>query len=103
MKSKTYYDALYIKCWKKLHYPVTIIGDRYNGVYSNGRFLAFPIIYRRMPAGPDGSDADCMDFWKDNKLIPVGKGNTPEEAYDDLIKKVDDGDWSDGFTIIDDI
>lgn len=73
--------------WKQLHYPTTIIADRYNGTYSKGKWLAFPINYYELPEDIDSGDLECADFWERYKG-PVGKGNTPQEAFDDLVKVI---------------
>ena len=69
-------------------YPLTIIRDRYNGVYSKGKYLAFNTDYYDIPQEIDGDDVECFDFWyslEPNKYI-IGKGNTIEEALENLIE-----------------
>jgi len=64
-------------------YPLTIIADRYNGTYSGGKYTAWNLAHYDIPEDIDNDDENCAWFWADNK-IPVGKGNTPQEAIKDL-------------------
>ena len=72
-------------CWKQLHYPTTIVADRYDGTYSHGKWLAFPIDYYDLPEDIDSGDLECGEFWR-KYPGPVGKGNTPQEAFDNLVE-----------------
>lgn len=73
--------------WLKTHYPTTIICDRYDGTYSGANWLAFPLDYYNIPDEVDGGDIECMMFWDSYDGV-VGKGDTPQEAKNDLIKKM---------------
>lgn len=66
-------------------YPCTIIADRYMGSYSGALWTAWNMY--SAPEEADSDDITCMYFWQDYKGV-VGKGNTPQEAYDDLERKV---------------
>lgn len=77
---KTIITKMY-EYWLKYEYPTTIVADRYDGTYSDGRLLAFPL--DEIPPEVDGGDVECMEFWKNYKN-PVGKGNTPDDALDNL-------------------
>ena len=83
--------------WLKLRYPLTIINDRYGGTYSDGVYLTLPLHFYDVPREIDGDDRACATFWDENandRLIPVGRGDTPQVAYEDLLKqmeKEDDG------------
>jgi len=87
MKENDYY-----KIW-----PCVIIADRYSGVYSGGLWLAFDIDSLLLPKGPFSGDMDCMDFWyyyknsmKENEYErKIGIGNTPNDAYNDLLEKLE--------------
>jgi len=71
-------------------FPVTIINDRYGGCYSKGAFLAFNLEPWDVPKGVSwGGDVDCAEFWADEapKYV-IGKGNTPNEAYRDLVERI---------------
>jgi len=68
--------------WKR-----TIILDRYDGVYSKGKYTAWPLGIFEIPWAQDSGDADCSNFW-DSYDKPVGKGDTPNEALEDLEGKL---------------
>ena len=77
--------------WLESKYPVTIIHDRYGGTYSGGAFVALPNHYHEIPInGPDGSDPDCAAFWRDYKGY-CGIGYTPYEAFNKLVRCIEDG------------
>ena len=90
-----------LRIWFETSYPTTIIKDRYRGLYSEGEWLAFPLKFYEVPKAVNSNDVDCVDFW-DNYQGPLGKGNTPEEAFEHLKKviaeqledEVTDGDSS---------
>lgn len=70
-------------------HPLTIINDRYGGVYSGGAYLAFKLEPWDVPKGVDGSDMECASFWdEDAKEYTIGKGDTVQEAIDDLASKL---------------
>lgn len=68
-------------------YPLTIITDRYTGTYSGGKVLAFNVDYYELPEAIDGDDETCAEFFCNTDII-YGKGETPTEAYMDLIHKL---------------
>lgn len=82
-------DKHFIQCFLDSEYPLTIISDRYSGAYSQGKFLAFPMEYDDIPQGPCLSDIPCGEFWSKEDTLPyfIGKGDTIQEAIDDLKKK----------------
>lgn len=62
-------------------YPLCIVEDRYDGVYSGGKYTA----WNRYSA-PDEvwwDDCGCADFFSSTD-ITYGVGNTPEEAVENL-------------------
>lgn len=63
---------------------ITIIEDRYNGVYSGAKYTAWNLTYDEIPDGVESGDGECVVFWHEYKGI-VGKGNSPKEALEDLI------------------
>lgn len=69
-------------------YPLTIIADRYGGIYSGGLFTAWNVEAASVPWDIWGNDEECIDFWN-NCCYLVGKGDTPEEAVMDLKNKID--------------
>lgn len=70
-------------------YPVTIVKDRYDGTYSNAKWLALPTDPGQVPDEIGGSDPEEMIFWREFKEaeFPIGKGESPDEALKDLIEK----------------
>lgn len=78
-------------------YPLTIIEDRYSGVYSHGIFTAWNRYADCVPDEIDGGDITAYDFWNEYRdeydMIThsadiVGLGNTPEEAVKDLMRRI---------------
>lgn len=71
-------------------YPLTIIRDRYTGVYSGASFTAWNLDYDEIPYEVSGDDISCHQFWSglDTAIYVVGKGATVEEAYCDLLQKM---------------
>jgi hypothetical protein len=45
--------------------------------------------YYQVPREIDSDDIECMMFW-DTYKEPVGKGDTPEYAYKDLILRMEE-------------
>ena len=76
-------------------YPLTIIRDSYNGVYSGGCYLAINLNYDEIPIEISGSDIPCLEWWKENKYILVGKGYDITSAIFDLVVKMNDGLYED--------
>ena len=76
-------------------YPLTIIRDRYDGIYSGGMYLAFNLDYDEIPSEISGSDIPCLEWWEENKYILVGKGYDITSAIFDLIVKMNDGLYED--------
>jgi hypothetical protein len=76
-----------ISSFLEMTYPLTIVADRYDGTYSGGRFLAFPLYYDDLPKGFDDTDVACARFWEKHEE-PVGVGATANAAVADLIIKV---------------
>ena len=68
-------------------YPITIVLDRYCGVYSGGIYTAWNLLPENVPKEIDGSDSECMDFWNANKTL-CGKGDTPNTAAASLLEMI---------------
>ena len=68
-------------------YPLVIIKDRYTGTYSNGEYTAWNKFFEDIPKEIDEDDVTCYDFWHSYNGI-VGLGKTPNEAIEDLRKKL---------------
>lgn len=64
-------------------YPVTIVMDRYDGAYSGARWTAWNLY--EPPHGCLDGDVECAEFWG-GLDIPVGKGQSPAEAYENLVE-----------------
>lgn len=71
-------------------YPCTIIMDRYTGAYSGAIWLAFNLYSYDVPKEIEADDGSCHRYWNthDHLVTPIGKGDTPQEAYDDLLKNI---------------
>lgn len=81
-------------------YPLTIVRDRYSGVYSGGKYTAWNTDFYRVPLEIDSNDTECGAWWDDfdngkiklktyiDKLVYVGKGDTPTEAIENLLKQI---------------
>ena len=74
-------------------YPLTVIADRYDGVYSGGRFLAFNRRFYDIPEAIASDDVSCSEFWSifKNRNEIVGLGDTPDEAIKNLYHKLKRG------------
>lgn len=75
------------KEWLSVKYPLTIILDRYDGVYSGAKWLAFPLEHDEMPCAVLADDSKCAWFWENYKE-PVGKGAYASDAVADLIQQM---------------
>ncbi len=71
-------------------YPCTIITDRYGGTYSGGQWTAFNLDFWCMPYPIGQDDISCAKFWHgvEHKKYIIGKGDSPQKAYEDLAKKL---------------
>lgn len=73
-------------------YPVTIVQTRYSGVYEGALWVAFneyPESLDESASGAFADDVTCGNWWDDTRNTDkVGRGDTPQEAYDDLKMKV---------------
>lgn len=66
-------------------YPVTIVTARYQGTYEGGKWLAFPFDPETVGNSDyAASDVECLTFFQSHDYIPIGRGRTPEEAFDNL-------------------
>lgn len=71
-------------------YPLAIVSDRYNGVYSGGKYIAWNLLAEDVPCGAEADDCDCYGFWLENEIV-CGKGRTVSEALADLYMKLKGG------------
>lgn len=68
-------------------YPTTVTRARYGGTYSGASWHAWPLEPQQVPLDATGSDVACATFW-DDYSEPVGLGNTPNEAVEDLTQQL---------------
>lgn len=87
--SRRRFDAERRTQWAKSTYPCTIVLDRYSGVYSGGKWIAYPLDPEDVPFAVVGDDNTCSEFWWDHnandRLLPVGRGTTPMSAFENLV------------------
>lgn len=69
-------------------YPVTITAARYGGSYEGGTWCAFNAYPHHLPPDHDGSDIECMTFWRSDGADRVGRGSSPDAALADLMERV---------------
>lgn len=65
------------------HYPITIVKSRYGGTYEGGKWLAFNCDPWHVPEQPFSDDVTCMTWWDEHK-DEVGRGDTPDAAFENL-------------------
>ena len=67
-------------------YPLTIVSDRYFGLYSGGNFTAWNRNPSGIPEEISEDDVTCWEFWNigEGKDMLCGKGQTVEEAVGNL-------------------
>ncbi len=71
-------------------YPLTIIADRYDGAYSDAKFLAFNLF--QIPNKVGSGDEDEAEFWREggeHEKYKIGRGEDPNAALLDLISKIE--------------
>jgi hypothetical protein len=81
-------DARDLPSFDDVH-PVTIVDDRYGGTYSGGRWCAFPSNPQDVPPDPSWDDSSAAGWWADAEGLPVGRGDTPDLAYADLVRRLE--------------
>lgn len=69
-------------------YPIKIMQARYGGVYEGGAWVCFPNCDTEPPESAFGDDEACVDYWSSRRSTYVGRGNTPDEAYGDMIRRL---------------
>lgn len=76
-----------IKCWM---YPVTIVEDRYNGVYSGGKWIAWHCYPWSIPQDIFEDDTSCGEYWGQKRKYPLhGVGDTIDDALENLRKEIE--------------
>lgn len=75
----------------KVRFPVVIVEDRYGGLYTGHKWIAFPQFdedYKyseTLEDGVWGDDLEALD-WAINNRGKYWGGDTPQEAVDNLYK-----------------
>lgn len=75
-------------------YPTIITQTRYQGVYEGGTWAAFPpgahfdSIFDDFRLLAFGDDGDCSAWWTSSAADAVGRGSTPGEAVDDMMRRL---------------
>lgn len=64
---------------------VTIVRSRYGGIYEPGKWIAFAMSPGDLPPDWNGDDIVCTDFFQSRRGA-VGGGETPQEAYEHLLR-----------------
>ena len=64
---------------------VTIVRSRYGGIYEPGEWIAFACWPDQIPPDWNADDVTCAEFFADRRG-EVGGGDTPQEAYEDLVR-----------------
>ena len=63
--------------------PVTVVKDQFNGVHSEGTWLAFNLNPGDLP------DLTPLFWLYYNPVeLPIGKGSTPDAAYESLVQQI---------------
>lgn len=72
-------------------YPLTIVADRYGGVYSGGKYTAWYCDADEVPKDIFQSDVLCDECWTklyEQSPMPFGVGETIDEAVRNLNEKL---------------
>lgn len=76
-----------LETWVKNKYPITVVADRYGGLYTEGEWLAFPLRPEDVPRQSNGSDIAQLDFLE-SYHEPYGIGPTPDVAVNQLTQSI---------------
>jgi hypothetical protein len=68
---------------------VTIVRSRYGGIYEPGEWVAFPMLPDQVPPEWNADDVTCSKFFQDRRG-EFGGGDSPQVAYEDLLRIVGD-------------
>ena len=66
-------------------HDILIFGTRYGGTYEGGLWVAWVGDPDWLDDYQSGDNA-CQDFFQDYKLAPIGRGDSPQQALDDLVR-----------------
>jgi hypothetical protein len=67
---------------------VTIVRSRYGGIYEPGVWIAFPCWPEDISPDWNPGDVVCAGFFAD-RAEEIGGGDTPQEAYEDLLRRLE--------------
>jgi hypothetical protein len=67
---------------------VTIVSSRYGGIYEPGAGVAFACWPDEIPPDWNADDVTCLEFFTERRG-EIGGGATPQEAYEDLLRRLD--------------
>ena len=81
-------DADACRSFLKNLWPITIATTRYGGVIEGGKWVAFSLTPDEVPDEAFGSNIPAHHFWESYEAKLVGRGSTPQEALDDLVKRI---------------
>jgi len=70
-------------------FDVAILGTRYGGAYEGGRWIAWVGDLEWLD-DYQACDIDCQIFFEDYTDAPVGRGETPQAALDDLRRRAEE-------------
>lgn len=71
-------------------FDVVILGTRYDGAYEGGRWIAWVGDIEWLD-DYQGCDIECPIFFEDYAGAPIGRGETPQAALDDLHRRAMSG------------
>jgi len=74
-------------------YPIKVVQSRYGGVYEGGAWVSFPNCDHEPPEAAFGDDDECADYWASRRSRFVGRGSTPDEAYGDMLRRLEQEDY----------
>jgi hypothetical protein len=66
---------------------VTIVSSGYAGIWGPGNWVAFKMWPQDFPPKWNADDVTCEAFFRERRA-KVGGGDTPPEAYEDLLGKL---------------
>lgn len=69
-------------------YPATIVADKYDGAYSGSHFTAWNCYPNEVPEEIFYSSEKVAAFWANANYDEIGKGDTPDMAYRNLVEKM---------------
>ena len=68
------------------YYPCIIFMTRYQGTYEGGNWACIAFA-DYIPSEAVDDDLTCCDWWMSPQADLVGRGSTPDEAYNDMVHR----------------